>query len=262
MSSDGRSAEAAVLSMTASDPPLAHAVARLSGAPLDFIKTAAAGFMVLDHYNTILLSRGEVWLFRYGRIAFPLFCFALACHVVRSRERSRSLSLLLVFAVATQPIYSWAFQTVYGNVLFTLAAGSAVASFLPSLHPLLRHALLAAALAACWLIPNFANAASDYGVAGMVFPAALVLTMLGGITYLPWAVAFGASVNAFPHSDVEGWWVEPLIDAGFALVGGAVVVALSTRLAGLPRFLPRYALHVFYPGHIAILATIRALLPH
>jgi TraX protein len=246
--------------------PLAAPVARLFGAPLDFIKTAAAAFMVLDHYNTIILNRAEVWLFRFGRIAFPLFCFAVACHVIRDREhRGKSLSLLLVFAVVTQPFYSWAFGSVFGNVLFTLAAAGAVAAFLPTLHPLLRHAILAVALAACWFIPSFANTAADYGVAGMVFPATIVLTAIAGLDYLPWAIAFGATLNAFPHSDAEGWWVEPLIDALFALGGAALVVAASTRLIGQPRFLPRYALHVFYPGHIGLLAALRWLLlvlPH
>jgi hypothetical protein len=242
---------------------LRRSLTLLSGAPLDFIKTAAAFFMVLDHSNTILLGRADVWLFRFGRIAFPLFCFAVAFHVIRDRDhRARSLILLLVFAVATQSIYAWAFGSVFGNVLFTLAAGSAIAVYLAGTYALLRHAILAAALAAVWLIPNFANTASDYGIAGMVFPATIVLTVVEGWTYLPWAIAFGVSLNAFPHAEGAGWWFEPAIDAAFALVGGAIVIAASTSLIGLPRFLPRYALHVFYPGHLALLAALRAFVPH
>jgi hypothetical protein len=258
----------------AADRPLVGAVAQLTGAPLDFIKTAAAFFMVLDHYNTIILNRAEVWLFRFGRIAFPLFCFAVACHVIRDRDhRGRSLAILLVFAVVTQPIYAWAFQTTGGNVLFTLAAGIAIATFLANLHPLLRHALLALAFVVSWWIPNYAITVSDYGLIGMVFPAAIVLTAIGGWSYLPWAILYGASVNVFPqvgpddvfdmltgHPDL-GRWFEPAIDAVFAVGGGAVVVAASTAFIGQARFLPRYALHVFYPGHIGLLALLRTLLP-
>jgi hypothetical protein len=259
-----------------SEQPLVGAFARLYGAPLDFIKTAAAGFMVLDHYNTIILNRADVWLFRFGRIAMPLFCFAVAAHVVRSYASGRegtsrqTLQMLLVFAVVTQPFYSWAFQTAFGNVLFTLVAAAAVAAFMPTLHPVWRHLGLAAALAAFWLVPQYANAPSDYGFAGMFFPATIALTVLGGLQYLPWVVAYGISLNGIPQIatwDViggraaEGWWVEPAIDALFALGGGAVILAISTVFIGRARFLPRYALHVFYPGHIGLLALLRTLLP-
>jgi hypothetical protein len=221
--------------------PYVAFIDRLSGAPLDFIKTAAAFFMVLDHFNTI---------------AFPLFCFAVACHAVSGRDSRRGIPLLLIFAVVAQPVYAWAFQGTGANILFTLAAGVAIAGFLPGLHPALRHAALAVALAACWLIPAYADSAPDYGLAGMVLPAALALAALGGRAYWPWALAFAATVNAFPHANGPEWWVEPAIDAAFVIVGGIAVVAASTRFAGQPRFLSRYALHVFYPGHLALLAIL------
>jgi hypothetical protein len=258
-------------------PIFADGFARLAGAPLDFIKTAAAFFMVLDHYNTIVLARGEVWLFRFGRIAMPLFCFAVAAHVVRSYASGRegtsrhTLQMLLIFAVVAQPFYSWAFQTIFGNVLFTLAAATAVAAFMPTLHPLVRHLVFAAALAAFWLFAQYTNAPSDYGYAGFFFPAAIALTLLSGLQYLPWVILYGASLNSIPQVatwDVlagraaPGWWVESAIDAGFVLIGSAIVIAVSLWFAGRPRFLSRYALHVFYPAHIGLLALLRTMLPH
>ncbi len=255
----------------------ADAFARLSGAPLDFIKTAAAFFMVLDHYNTIVLNRGEVWLFRFGRIGMPLFCFSVAAHVVRQIAAGKegttrhTLQMLLVFAVITQPFYSWAFQMTFGNVLFTLAAAAAVAAFMPLIHPLLRHLAFAAALAAFWLVPQYANAPSDYGFAGMFLPAAIVLTAIGGLQYLPWVILYGASLDSIPQISVwfvlagqvaPDWWVESAIDAGFVLIAAPAVIVASLAFAGMPRFLSKYALHVFYPAHIALLATIRAFLPH
>ena len=108
----------------------------------------------------------------------------------------------------------------------------------------------------------------------MFFPATIALTALYGLQYLPWVLAFGISLNAIPQiatwevlggRAADGWWVEPAIDAAFALGGGAVIVAASTVFIGQSRFLPKYALHVFYPGHIGLLAILRwllAVVPH
>jgi len=94
--------------------------------------------------------------------------------------------------------------------------------------------------------------------------------VLSGLQYLPWVLAYGISLNGIPQIatwDViggraaGGWWAEPTIDALFALGGGAVIIAISTVFIGRARFLPRYALHVFYPGHIGLLALLRTLLP-
>ena len=51
-----------------------------------------------------------------------------------------------------------------------------------------------------------------------------------------------------------------LLDLAVALPGTVLVVALAWRLRGRPRFLARYALHAFYPGHLLVLAALRALM--
>jgi hypothetical protein len=230
---------------------------RLTGAPLDFIKAAAAISMVCDHFNTIILGREQIWLFRLGRIAFPLFCLAVAVHVIRRADSSRALLTLLVFAAFTQPVYAWAFSALAGNVLFTLAAGAALAIWLPTRSPSERHFALAISFAVCWMIPSVAPTGSDYGLLGMLFPATIVLAARD-TAYLPWMIAYVLSLNAFPHGTGAGWWMEPAIDAVFAVVGGALVIALGTRLADIARFLPKYFLHIFYPGHLALLGLLAA----
>ena len=44
-----------------------------AGAPLDIVKLAAAAFMLTDHVNTVLLKSTVPLMWRFGRIAFPLF---------------------------------------------------------------------------------------------------------------------------------------------------------------------------------------------
>ena len=41
--------------------------------------------------------------------------------------------------------------------------------------------------------------------------------------------------------------------------GGGAIVLLSLLWRGRERFLPRYAFYAFYPGHLLLLALIRAL---
>jgi hypothetical protein len=231
---------------------------RLTGAPLDFIKAAAAVSMVCDHFNTIILGRGEVWLFRLGRVAFPMFCLAVAVHVLRRADSTRALLTLLVFAAFTQPVYAWAFSALAGNVLFSLAAGAALAIWLPTREATERHFALTVAFVVCWAIPSVAPTGSDYGLLGMLFPATIVLAARD-LSYLPWAIAYALSLNAFPHGTDAGWWMEPAIDAVFAVGGGALVVFIGTRLAGIDRFLPKYFLHVFYPGHLLLLGLLAAV---
>ena len=233
----------------------------LAGAPLDVVKLAAAVFMLGDHFNTVLLQGGQPLLWRFGRIAFPLFCYVAACHLLRGADPRRYFSVLLVSAAATQPIFAIAFRGQLGNVLFTLAAGAAVAAALPQLRPWARHAVLAMAPVTAYLAPVPAVSGVDFGLAGMLFPAAVFAALRFGPAYLPWLVILVFTLNApLPRPAGEPWWFGPLLDGLFHGIGGLSVAAVAALVRGRPRFLPRYALHVFYPGHLAVLAAIRALL--
>src|SRR3954453_9052970 len=88
---------------------------RLSGAPLDVVKLAAAALMLGDHVNTALLGTSVPLLWRFGRIAIPLFCFVLPCHLVRGTDAGRYGWGLLLVGVATQPIFAEAFRVEFAN---------------------------------------------------------------------------------------------------------------------------------------------------
>jgi hypothetical protein len=80
-----------------------------TGAPLDLIKTVAAVLMLGDHINSALLEPPALLVWRFGRIAFPLFCFVLASHIARGMDARTQVVRLLVFGALTQPIFNAAF---------------------------------------------------------------------------------------------------------------------------------------------------------
>ena len=244
--------------------PLATRSASLAGAPLDAVKVAAAALMLLDHVNTVLLNGSATWMWRLGRAAFPLFCFVLACHLARGGDPRRAVATLLLFGIPTQLAFAAAFP--YGgreaSILFTLAAGAALAAAVTSpAHRRWAHPVLGAGLCAALLAPALAGTGVDFGLGGMLLPTAILLALLGPpVAGVAWTLAVLAALNAhtwLPPGEIR--LVKVGTDALVAAAVGCVAVALAATLRGRPRFLPRYALHLFYPGHLALLALLRAL---
>jgi len=53
--------------------------------------------------------------------------------------------------------------------------------------------------------------------------------------------------------------VDPAgLDAVYAGLGSLCIIACAAALTGRGRFLPRYSLYAFYPGHLLALALWRA----
>ena len=240
-------------------PPDRSIASLFSGAPLDVIKLAAAALMLGDHINTALLNSGAPLLWRFGRIAFPLFCFVLACHLVRGADPWRYVRVLLPVGIVTQPIFAAAFRVEYANILFTLAAGAVLAAALLKEGGWRAHLVLAAGTAVVFAWQARARTGVDFGVAGMLFPAALALALAGARWHVVWAAVLLFSLNAWanraPH---ETWLGGASLDAVFAGLGGLAAIGLALLFRGKPRFLPRYALYLFYPGHLLALAALRA----
>ena len=233
----------------------------VGGAPLDVVKLAAAVLMVGDHVNFILLGQAEPLLWHFGRIAFPLFCYVVACHLLRGAEPRRYLVLLLVFAVPTQPIFALAFGNQLGSILFTLAAGTALALLVRQVAPWVTHAIFASGIVVAFAFPGLARTGVDFGLAGMLLPAAMLAALSCGGIYLLWLVLLLFVLNADAVRPAgEPWWWGALIDGAFATGGTLLIVFLSAVFANARRFLPRYALYLFYPGHLAALSLLRRLL--
>lgn len=238
------------------------ALDRLDGAPLDLIKAAALVLMVGDHVNTILLDGQAVALWRLGRVAFPLFCLVTAIHLERGADPARYVLGLLLVAVPTQPIYALAFPygTTEGNILFTLAAGSAFAAFVLRAGPFVRHGAFAVGLGVVFGFPVLAKTGVDFGLAGILLPAALGMTLRQPRSHGPWLAVVIVGLNWHGwHPRGEAPTVSALLDAVTILVGLCAVVGGARTVQGRPRFLPSYALQIFYPAHLLALSAIKAV---
>jgi len=228
-----------------------------SGAPLDVVKLVAAILMVIDHVNAMFLQGPEVNIcWELGRIVFPLFCFALACNLQRGTRVPEYVGMLLLLGVVSQPIYANALTADDGNILFTLAVGATILAVLRTRSLWLQHAVLGVGVAAVFTPWVRARSGLDFGLAGMLFPAAIYLVMEGRWSHVVWLVLLLVGLNWYPPSPL----VAPLSAALFAGIGGVAVALLALAFRHRPRFLPRYALHVFYPGHLLVLLAIRELI--
>ncbi|EJT83957.1 TraX family protein [Pseudomonas putida S11] len=153
----------------------------MRSAGLDLVKWTAMLTMVADHLR--FLWPDADGLFVVGRLAFPLFCLAIAVNVARTRcvtlytrGNLRYLGLMLVFAVLSEPAYRW------------LDSGSPTFSVMPTLvlgllvawgvhHPLISARVLGfAGLLAGWLFSEQLM----YGLPGVMLPSAWLMARAQG----------------------------------------------------------------------------------
>jgi len=238
--------------------PESHGFADIfTGAPLDVVKLVAAILMVVDHANVIFLAHeANIW-WKLGRTVLPLFCFALACNLRRGTRVPEYVGMLLLLGAVSQPVYAKALGADDGNILFTLAVGATILAALRTRSLLLQHAVLAIGVVAIFSPWIRARSGLDFGLAGMLFPAAVFLVMDGRWSHVVWVAPLLVGLNWYQPNPMQ---FAPLSAALFAGIGGIAVVLLAVAFRHRPRFLPRYALHVFYPGHLLALMAIRELM--
>lgn len=223
-----------------------------SGAPLDTVKVVAALLMVVDHVNYVFFDHAANVMWYLGRPVFPLFVFALVCNLMRKVDVLGYVTKLAVLGVVSQPIYTTLMSANLGVVLFTLAVGALIVVAIRSLSAIWQHLVLAAAVATIFSGHFVVREGLDYGLAGMLLPAALYLVLNGKWSHLPWLLLLVFALNWFPKAT----WMHP-VQIAFVTAGLSLVIAVAAlAVRGRPRFLPRYALHVFYPGHLLLLLAI------
>lgn len=232
----------------------------MRSAGLDLVKWVAILTMVADHLRYLWPAADA--LFLVGRLAFPLFCLAIAVNVERSRSgalrtsgNARYLGWMLVFTLLSEAPYRWldtGSQTF--SVMPTLTLGLLVAWGVH--HPLWLARLggLAAAVLAA-----LHSTQLMYGLPGVLLPAALLLaSKQGGWRWLlPCLLALAGNLT--------NSWLSQHPLAPFTLL----VLASAGLAIPLGRWLScqdRWAIpavgrwgYAFYPLHLLAIKGLQGL---
>jgi hypothetical protein len=224
------------------------------------VKWVAILSMLGDHLRYLWPNADG--LFVLGRLAFPLFCLAIAANVGRSLPGSfatsgnaRYLGWLLVFSVLSEAPYRWLDNgSTTLNVIPTLTLGLLVAWGVQHPQPLARAGALLSVLLA-----TLFSAQLMYGLPGVLLPAAWLLASRwgGGGWLLPCLLAVAGN---FTNSWLREHPLAPM----------AVQVAASAALAvPLGAWLLRREAwriwpvgrwgYAFYPLHLLAIKGLQAL---
>lgn len=182
------------------------------------------------------------WIMRrIGRLAFPIFCFLIAEGYRHTRDKKRYGLRLLIFAVVSELPYNLLhsyhlFDLSGQNVFFTLFLGLLLIHIYESGGGQWKKFLLMAAVA---VIAIFLKA--SYGLNGAV----VVFVM-----YLFQNKPAAQALLTYPL----------LPNRNYALVAFIPINMYNGRRGFITSPLLKYAVYIFYPVHILILAGIRYLL--
>ena len=228
-------------------------------AALDLLKWLALLSMLLDHLRHVWPSLYGLYI--PGRLAFPLFCLAIAANLARPQAAARAavplayLGWLLGFALLAEWPYRLLVAAPHSlNVLPTLALGLLIASGLQ--HPQGQRrwlgigALLLAAVAHPWLM---------FGLAGALLPAAFLYALKRPATAWICPVLLSLLANYWPPFYAAAARGEPF--AWAVLVSCALAPLFGLWLLRQPLAWPVPALrrwaYLLYPGHFLLLVGVR-----
>jgi hypothetical protein len=230
-------------------------------AGLDLVKWTAIVTMVADHVR--FLWPAAEGLFIVGRLAFPLFCLAIAVNVGRStpgrlftRANLRYLGWMLAFMVLSEGPYRWldpATQTF--SVIPTLTLGLLVAWAVH--HPPASARLIGLGAV---LIATGCSAQLMYGLPGVLLPAAwLMARSRGGVAWLlPCLLAVAGNLT-------NSWLFEHLLAPVTLLTMAAAALAIPVGCMLLRHdhwpvpAVGRWG-YLFYPLHLLVIKALQWML--
>lgn len=199
--------------------------------------------MLIDHIGYIFFPGEMGWRF-VGRIAFPIYCYALVQGHIHTSSRPRYLRRLLWIALLTQIPYNLALDPGGWNVVFTLLLSALVLFVLDKLpNPWYGIPVVILAFILMDRLPL------DYNAYGLL----LVLIFRYVRSY--WLILAHFLLNSI-YLFYYGWLVQMLSIVPTLLIAGAPGF---WRLLEHKR-LPRWIWWSFYPLHLAVLALVKILL--
>lgn len=218
----------------------------LSSGQQETLKWLAVVTMTFHTSDMILFANAVSPLFWLSRVAFPLFAFLIAYNlVVRNVKPTRYLYPLLIFALFTQPVYTWSLNRPVGNIMFTLCFGVLYVG----LHELLSKRL-SSLLGHVLLVPLFFIPAlqMDYGPVGVFFIPVLVWFLKRpSLAFLFVLVVCLLAVNSFAPYALWALLVIPLI---YAVIRYPIGLTRSNS----------WLFYTYYPAHLLLLKLMAVYL--
>ncbi|GGF84909.1 hypothetical protein GCM10010912_32690 [Paenibacillus albidus] len=198
--------------------------------------------MLIDHIGYIFFPVDITWRV-VGRIAFPIYCYALVQGYLYTSSRARYLRRLLIIAVISQIPYNLALSPGGWNVVFTLLISALVLLVLDKLPSLwLGIPVVAAVILVMEFFPL------DYNAYGLLLVLIFRYTRSYGL------VLAHLILNAV-YLVYYGWTVQMISIVPTLFIAYAPVVWNKIEKWRIPR----WAWWSFYPGHLAILAMVKIL---
>lgn len=196
--------------------------------------------MLIDHIGVVFFPDNPIWRI-IGRIAFPIYAFAIVTGLAHTRDKRRYVKRLAIIAAIAQIPYMAALGTLQINVIGTfLAVIGTLALIDRTRHPA--------------------------AIAGLLLGAAVVLEAVP-FSYGSYALVLiyiYRSLAGRPHAMVAAHF---LLNIAYAAWTGGVwqlasllptfLIAYAPGFAA-KRHAPRWLWLSFYPGHLMVLFAIEA----
>ncbi|MBG1269976.1 TraX family protein [Nostoc sp. WHI] len=205
------------------------------------IKILAAVFMVMDHVCYLFMPDFLILHF-IGRLSFPLFAWLLAKGEKHTQNVYRYGSRLLITAIISQPIYSFVFQRLSFNILFTLFLGLVMLRLVKR-YPQLWQQLIITGLCAV-VSESLGFEYGGYGI-GVILLMSLTDKLKPRIWLLCWCIFHLIFLIIPTHSIFQNW----------AIFAGLIVFQFNGKQGSRARWF-----YVFYPAHLIILGIINYLI--
>lgn len=196
--------------------------------------------MLIDHIGYIFFPGELTW--RYiGRIAFPIYCYALVQGHIHTSSRPKYLMRLLIIAIIAQVPYNLALNPGGWNVVVTLLLSAIMLVILDKLpNPWFGVPLVIVAIGLMDYFPI------DYNAYG------LLLVLIFRYTKSYWLIATHLILNIF-YLFYNGWVVQM-----YSILPTMLIVFAPALWRYLERHrIPRWVWWSFYPAHLLVLAIFK-----
>ncbi|AHC19498.1 TraX family protein [Paenibacillus polymyxa] len=195
--------------------------------------------MLIDHVGLVFFPMDPAWRIA-GRLAFPIYAYALYMGYTRTRDMRSYMLRLLGLALISQVPYMLAFDVYRPNVIWTLLASLLA---LAAASRLKHWAAVTGLYVLSALVMELSQ--MDYGAYGLL----LVLIYRYTRSYMMIAAHFVLNVvyDMVHHANLQH----------FSLLSSILIVCFATGESGFYSRVPRWLWRSFYPVHLAVIATIR-----